>query len=623
MDIQTKDGILLRGIPDGTPDDAIKARIAKIRAERAAPQEPKSLVDQIPGGVGEYKPPVPEREPDIAEKIAANPAVRFATVAASPFLAAGEMLPGGAGEYFRDKVSTLRDMEKAGQQDQSFLEKHIGTGANIAGTILSPAALKVMKVMPYAVGASGMARIPQLLKNIFAGSTAAGTLGALTPTGEVADFGDAKQKQITEAALIGGAFPVGTEAVRAVGSLGANIAGPFRESWRTNAARQWLGDKLGGVKKDVIDAIMQRKSIARGSPVSTADAIVAANMGKTNKFGSPLVAIEDALDALPGGPSDIAKSIRAGQEGARASEIGRIGVEFPAKQRTESMIASAIAKRKAEAEKLYGEAFLQATKVNPELARIGSNPYFKNAWSATDDLAAANKTSNIAQRLHYVKEKLDAMLNAKTPTGELAIVNEERRAVSKLNENLVDWIGKNNKKYDVARIAYKKASDPINRMNIGEELQSSITSGVGVERPASLAQTARRMEDELSTKLPQHERAAVDRVITELSRNVERKSLGQKVNVNGILDIAERSKDSIKLPQLWSRPTSIARWLMHMTGNDADMKIARDMYAKMKTNPDAFVSQYLADVPPSQIPVVLQTLEKAAISGMAQQTAQE
>lgn len=40
MDIQTKDGIVLRGIPDGTPDEAIKARIEKIRAEGmgAAPQ---------------------------------------------------------------------------------------------------------------------------------------------------------------------------------------------------------------------------------------------------------------------------------------------------------------------------------------------------------------------------------------------------------------------------------------------------------------------------------------------------------------------------------------------------------------------------------------------------------
>lgn len=33
MDIQTKDGILLRNIPDGTPDDVIKERIAKIRGE--------------------------------------------------------------------------------------------------------------------------------------------------------------------------------------------------------------------------------------------------------------------------------------------------------------------------------------------------------------------------------------------------------------------------------------------------------------------------------------------------------------------------------------------------------------------------------------------------------------
>ena len=32
MDIQTKDGILLRNIPDGTPDDAIKKRILRIRS---------------------------------------------------------------------------------------------------------------------------------------------------------------------------------------------------------------------------------------------------------------------------------------------------------------------------------------------------------------------------------------------------------------------------------------------------------------------------------------------------------------------------------------------------------------------------------------------------------------
>lgn len=39
MDIQTKDGILLRNIPDGTPEEQVKARIATIRQERVLQQK--------------------------------------------------------------------------------------------------------------------------------------------------------------------------------------------------------------------------------------------------------------------------------------------------------------------------------------------------------------------------------------------------------------------------------------------------------------------------------------------------------------------------------------------------------------------------------------------------------
>lgn len=54
MDIQTKDGITLRGIPDGTPDEAIKARIEKIRAEGAREpfSEPAQAV-QAPAAAAE------------------------------------------------------------------------------------------------------------------------------------------------------------------------------------------------------------------------------------------------------------------------------------------------------------------------------------------------------------------------------------------------------------------------------------------------------------------------------------------------------------------------------------------------------------------------------------------
>jgi len=49
MDIETKDGIILRGIPDGTPDEAIRARIEKIRSEKSpAPEKPVAGSEPLP-----------------------------------------------------------------------------------------------------------------------------------------------------------------------------------------------------------------------------------------------------------------------------------------------------------------------------------------------------------------------------------------------------------------------------------------------------------------------------------------------------------------------------------------------------------------------------------------------
>jgi len=48
MDIQTQDGIMLRGIPDGTPDEAIKSRLAQIRSQSQAPSPaPAASIPQM------------------------------------------------------------------------------------------------------------------------------------------------------------------------------------------------------------------------------------------------------------------------------------------------------------------------------------------------------------------------------------------------------------------------------------------------------------------------------------------------------------------------------------------------------------------------------------------------
>jgi len=51
-DLETKDGIVIRNVPDDAPEEELRARVAKIRAERdAAPEEPQEA-QQEPEGIG-------------------------------------------------------------------------------------------------------------------------------------------------------------------------------------------------------------------------------------------------------------------------------------------------------------------------------------------------------------------------------------------------------------------------------------------------------------------------------------------------------------------------------------------------------------------------------------------
>jgi len=51
-DLETKDGIVIRNVPDDAPEEELRARVAKIRAERdAVPQEPQEA-QQEPEGIG-------------------------------------------------------------------------------------------------------------------------------------------------------------------------------------------------------------------------------------------------------------------------------------------------------------------------------------------------------------------------------------------------------------------------------------------------------------------------------------------------------------------------------------------------------------------------------------------
>lgn len=121
MDIQTKDGILLRGIPDGTPDDVIKARIQQIRAgssqaAQTMPEAPRSYTAREAAMEG-AKNLIPSTFQYAKETVSAL-AHPIDTVKGALNLGAGELskvLPKSVNDYLNKADEALMGKEKADQ----------------------------------------------------------------------------------------------------------------------------------------------------------------------------------------------------------------------------------------------------------------------------------------------------------------------------------------------------------------------------------------------------------------------------------------------------------------------------------------------------------------------------
>jgi hypothetical protein len=209
MDIQTQDGILLRGIPDGTPDEVIKARINAIRAEKA-----------------------PQQEASIADKIASNPVTRFAIGAAKPVLGAVQLganaIGGKTAEAVNDHLATLEEMTNRGKAAQSGFGRGAGEVADFAGQVLSPVYGGAAKLMPMVGGTGAIAA---------KGAALGGVSAAANPVMEREKQGDYWANKGLETGI--GAVTGGI-ATPLMGKLGEAIAARLPRGGGTNAARASL-----------------------------------------------------------------------------------------------------------------------------------------------------------------------------------------------------------------------------------------------------------------------------------------------------------------------------------------------------------------------------------------------
>lgn len=209
MDIQTQDGILLRGIPDGTPDEVIKARINAIRAEKA-----------------------PQQEASIADKIASNPITRFAIGAAKPVLGAVQLganaIGGNTAEAVNDHLATLEEMTNRGKTAQSGFGRGAGEVADFAGQVLSPVYGAAAKVMPMVGGTRAL---------VAKGAALGGVSAAANPVMEREKQGDYWANKGLETGI--GAVTGGV-ATPLMGKLGEAIAARLPRGGQANAAQASL-----------------------------------------------------------------------------------------------------------------------------------------------------------------------------------------------------------------------------------------------------------------------------------------------------------------------------------------------------------------------------------------------
>ena len=198
--------------------------------------------------------------------------------------------------------------------------------------------------------------------------------------------------------------------------------------------------------------------------------------------------------------------------------------------------------------------------------------------------------------LHYVKLALDDLL--KNPK-EFGIAATEARMIGDTRKQFINWLETNSPEYGQARTAFAEASKPINQMEIGQYLESKLTSGLGQERAQTFATAVKnapgtiksavtgapRAKD-LSEMLTPDQLKAVQSVQEDLERGVLFESQARAASRIG--PTAEKAATSASaeasggaMPSFLSRVQTVANALMKRITTGMDRKLAIEIATEM------------------------------------------
>lgn len=394
----------------------------------------------------------------------------------------------------------------------------------------------------------------------------------------------------------------------------------------------------------VLSALEKRgQSVVPGSPVTSAEAIARANrqaelMGKPERFGGSLVALQEGLSSVPETSSAL-NTIKLQQEAARANILKK-GAG------TEQQYAAAEAIREGAAKATYPSYGKKLIEGNQELSSLMETPVMETAIGIAEKIAANDGVpfkigkdvpsfeipsvsgapnmvipAQFAQyplsNLQHIKMALDRMIQKPQDFG---IAATERGAMVGVRNKLVNWIEKKSPEYEAANMQYAIDSVPLNQMDLWRLFQNKLITPTGKEAPGSYLSLFRNElkavkdatgltgKSNISDILDTKQSALAARLAAEMEMELVKKRMAGEVSLPGVGKAGENLEPH--LPNLLWRPSMFANFLLRHLAKDANVDI--NIAASKILSDPKMLSNVLKQVKPNARTEVLTTIKESA-----------
>ena len=526
------------------------------------------------------------------------------------------------GEWVNKKLSDIEASKQRGMQ--SFGNEGydwIGLGGSFlsAGPITKGVSSAASSIAPALTNLAGKEGAKALMARMLLGSVQGGVAGGLQPITDASSNSDVIEKtglQTMLSGALGGVLPAVTAGIGKIGSTVKQAAQPFYEKGRAAILKQFQEAMMQNdpaLKAQYVQAASQAKPGMGGVMPTLGETLAGLPDEQLAARSTGLAAHQKDIAKIGGVSPDFAAQ-QAAQEAAHRAGIGTVA-------KTPSALEQALQTRAAAAKQNYGTAFQQPVHPDASFAALADRPSMQKAVARAADLAkeeGATFDPTSVQSMHYVKKALDDMLSTTSKPGGLGPT--EAGATAKTQQEFLTWLEQQSPAYGTARTTHRALSEPVNRMQVGQELEKALTGPLGTnERSAVFAKamqdaprtikraTGQQMFENLDEVLKPNEMGTVKQIAEEMAKRDTFNKLAGKTSIGG--------KDAIPgdiglpLPNLLWRPSMIANFMMKHFAKGAEDKIAK-VAGQQYLDPRLFADA-MKDVPPRYQPMLEALMQQA------------